>query len=249
MRVAIISTPRSGNTWLRRMLAMLCRGIEIAAHSPDELDWNNLPVGNCVLQLHWRKTLQLENLLLRNKFKVIVLQRHPLDVLISILQFAHQEPQTLRWLSGEGGGEENIYTKSPLSEAFLEYATGSRAQALLSVSVEWSRTPKAFLVRYEDLVSSTEKTLYDLAGKIGLPQSEIAEVIASNNIDALKLTSDNGHFWQGKVGLWRKVIPFHMAEIIAKKQQELFSEYGYEIMPNSKLTTDEAERNWITLCQ
>ena len=249
MRVAIISTPRSGNTWLRKMLAMLCGGEEIAMHSPTDLDWGNLPSKNCVLQLHWHKTLHIERLLIENGFQVVVLQRHPLDVLISILQFAHQEPQTIHWLNGEEGSEENIYGKSPVSNAFLEYAISPRARALLSVSIEWSAAPGAILVRYDDLVSDTEQTLYDLTAKLGMAQSKIAVAIASNDISVLRLTSDNGHFWQGKVGLWRKVIPSDTVEMIVKQRQEIFLKYGYETMPDSKLTADEAGRNWRALCR
>jgi len=249
MRIAIISTPRSGNTWLRKMLAALCEGDEIAIHSPNDLNWKNLPTGNCVLQLHWRKTPQVEQLLMENGFKIIVLLRHPLDVLISILQFAHQEPQTIHWLSGEGGDEKNIYGKSPASKAFLEYAISLRARSLLSISIEWREAPDAVLVRYHDLVSNTQKTLYDLTEKLGIPQLNIETVIANNNIDKLRLTSDNGHFWQGKTGLWHRVIPSYIVKTIAQNQEIIFSKYEFEYTQIKKLSTIEAERNWSALCQ
>lgn len=252
MRIAIISTPRSGNTWLRRMLAMLCSAEQIAVHSVEDLNWENFPSENCVLQLHWHRTKQFKCLMMENNFKIVVLQRHPLDVLLSILQFAHQEPQTVHWLNGVGGDEKNIYGESPVSEAFLEYATSPRARALLSVSIEWSGDPDAIVVRYENLVSDTEKTLYDLLAELGIcgiSQSNIAEVVDSNSIDKLRLTADNGHFWQGKVGLWQKVIPFHIAEKIAMEQQEIFLAYGYKSLPDTGLTTGEAERYWRALCR
>ena len=250
MRIAIISTPRSGNTWLRFMLSALYNAQQSAIHSPDDLDWDNLPSSNFVLQLHWHRTSRLKHLLIENNFKIVVLQRHPLDILLSILQFAHQEPQTIHWLNGEGGDEKVIYGKSPGSEAFLEYAIGQRARALLSISNEWCHEPEATIVRYEDLVNDTEKTLYELTNRLGAPQLKIFEVVNSNRIDKLRLTSDNGHFWQGKPGLWKKLIPSIIVEKIVREQNELFSELGYDFQPsNTRLMPNEAESRWESLCQ
>src|SRR5258707_11314411 len=52
LRLALISTPRSGNTWARALLANLYDLVEIPVHRPDEIDWENLPK-RCVIQLHW----------------------------------------------------------------------------------------------------------------------------------------------------------------------------------------------------
>lgn len=247
MRVAIISTPRSGNTWLRSMLAMLLDAEQIAVHSPDDLDWNNLPPENCVLQLHWRKTSAFKRILVENNFNIIVLQRHPLDVLLSILQFAPQEPQTMHWLNGEGGDEAIIYGQSPVSNAFLEYACSARARALLSVSAEWSLDPDVILVRYENLVGDTENTLRDTLFSLGVYRSNITDIVARNSIDILRRTSNNGHFWQGKVGMWKKHIPIEMAKIIAMNQSSVFSELEHDELAYGGVTTDTAKKYWEKL--
>lgn len=252
MRIAIISTPRSGNTWIRLMFMTLFKAEEIIVHSPDDIDWENLSAENYVVQLHWHRTEQLKSLLMENDFNVVVLKRHPLDVLLSILQFAHQEPQTVCWLDGEGGDEEIIYRESPVSEAFLKYATGPRARALLSVSSEWGGDPDSLVVRYEDLVSDTQGAFSTLLAKLGLSdisESTIAEIVESNSIDKLRATSANGHFWYGKSGLWQKVIPFHVAQKIALEQQEIFSAYGYRSLDDTGLTTEEAQKYWTKLCR
>jgi len=63
------------------------------------------------------------------------------------------------------------------------------------------------------------------------------------------LLSDNGHFWQGKVGLWKKVIPFHIVEKIVSGQKKIFSAYGYESIQNIGLGSDGAEGYWRLLCR
>ncbi len=248
MRIAIISTPRSGNTWLRYMLSDLYRAEQIAVHSPCELDWSNLPENNFILQLHWHNTPQLKQLLNENEIKVVVLQRHILDVLISILQFAHQEPQTSRWLNGEGGDEKNIYGKKPSSKEFLAYAVSNRAAALFKVSAEWSVEMGVICVKYEDLVKNTGRTLSKLTDSLGLPCENISEVVADNAIETLRGTSKNGHFWQGCPALWKELIPTEAVMEIAERHKNIFSTLGYDFPPsNTDLTVGMADEKWRAL--
>lgn len=44
-RVAILATPRSDNTWLRRLLALSFGLSYIAVHRPGDVDWDGLPRG------------------------------------------------------------------------------------------------------------------------------------------------------------------------------------------------------------
>ena len=105
---------RSGGVW------RWCAAVQIAVHTPDEVDWANLPADNLVLQLHWPPTTDFLRCLQDNEFGVVALVRHPLDVLLSILQFSPSEPLTARWLDGAGGSEAAIYGQSPNSLAFQE---------------------------------------------------------------------------------------------------------------------------------
>jgi hypothetical protein len=250
MRIAIISTPRSGNTWLRYMLSDLYNAEQIAVHTPDDITWDSLYDGNIVMQLHWHRTPQFVRLLSENNFRVMVLQRHPLDVLISILQFANRAPQTVHWLNGESGDEVLIRGKSPCSREFMDYALSQRAFALLSVSNEWKDYPGAIVIKYEDLVSDTEKALYKITRELAQPPRSIAEVIDSNRIEKLRVTTDNGHFWQGKPGLWKILIPSETVGKIAAGQKSLLSQLGYDFQANdTDLNADEAENFWKLLCQ
>src|SRR5947209_1180581 len=77
-RFAIFSSPRSANTWLRRLLVEFLALEERAIHVPRELDWSRVPE-RCVLQLHWPPVPELTRLLDEHDFRVCVLVRHPLD--------------------------------------------------------------------------------------------------------------------------------------------------------------------------
>ena len=150
-RIAILSTPRTGNTWLRRLLDGVYSMVHVVPDSPAEIEWQRLPP-RCVLQLHWDRDPALLEKLDQYAFRKITICRHPLDVLISILHFSSVHAGTGPWVGGRGGGEEAIANVLPRSPAFLDYAVGPRANVLLSASCQWAADPECLVVRYEAFV-------------------------------------------------------------------------------------------------
>lgn len=245
-RLFIVGTPRSGNTWLRYLLSELYDLKQFAVHTPDELDWDGLP-DNCVVQLHWHNSPNFRSRLNRYNFRAVVIARHPLDLLISILHFAPNEAATARWLAGECGDERSIYHRSPVSSEFISYAVSSRAGILLSISRAWWGEPGAILVRYEDLVQDPVDSLVKITERIGPVSRPVSEVVESLTLENLKRSSQNQHYWKGQPGLWKALLPLEFAITIAKTHEGSFSTFGYHFDPDPLLTADEAERRWINL--
>jgi hypothetical protein len=255
LRLAIISTPRSGNTWLRRLLATALGLDEQAALGPDEVPWDDLP-RRYILQIHWNRTRSFESLLQRGGFRVVALARHPLDVLVSLASYvsSHPAPRSI-WvehatLRGEGGDETPLLDASPSCPAFLNYATGPRARALFGISRQWWSKPEACAVRYEDLVADPVAGLSFLIGRLGAePAVRPEEAVAANSLTRLRaLHADNpNHFWQGRPGLWRRLLTAEVARRIAAAQPEPFEEFGYPCDPDESLTPARAHDHWQAL--
>lgn len=247
LRVAILSTPRSGNTWLRHLLGAVYAVPSIAVNIPTDVDWPGLPQ-ECVLQLHWHRYPAFLARLEQCRFRVLVLARHPLDVLISILHYSMHEP-TGRWLEGEDGNECTIFGAMPRSTAFLDYASGKRAAALLSVSREWWDIPACVQVYYETLVRDPQAEVGRLQDLLGVAaRKPIAEAVAETTLSKLRvLTTNQAHFWQGKPGLWRSLLTAAEANRIAGAHQTILAELGYACEPDADLTGSEADANWIRL--
>ncbi len=227
MRVAVVSSPRSGNMWLRRLLVTAYGLEERSAHTPDEVDWEELPE-QCALQLHWHRTPEFQEQLRSNGFAVAVLARHPLDVLLSILHFAPHEPATARWLDGEGGDESVLADADPAAPAFLAYALGPRAQALLSITPEWWDHADA-RVRYESLVEEPVAELAGICEALGVPPLvEPAEAVEAVSFARLREEAANQHFWQGRPGLWTELVPTAVALEIAAAYPEM-AKLGYGV--------------------
>jgi len=223
------------------------RNEELAAHTPEGFPWQELP-RRCVLQLHWEPDEPFTRLLREHGVRTITLARHPLDVLISILQYSQHDEDTAFWLRGEGGDETIIRGASPCSEAFLAYATSRRASKLLSVSVDWWQTRLSLNLRYEDLVHTPHKTLARLTRRLGrVSHGVLSRAIEACTMGRLRTPENAPHFWQGKPGLWKKLLTAEAARRIAAAQPRSFEQLCYRCDPDPGLTREQADANWDTL--
>lgn len=227
MKLLIVSTPRSGNTWLRYMLTSLYQLQPFAVHAPQDLDWTNLPQRS-IVQLHWHRTLEFKQLLQQHHIQPITIIRHPIAVLLSIWQFATHEPATAKWLQGEGGNEDSILNQPLNSRAFLDYACSDRAKALLSISTEWWKQAGTLNVSYENLVTNPEHTLIQLCKTIGSPQREIQKVLNDNTLEKLQKTTTNNHFWQGQANAWQEMLSFEFIQTIEHTHSNVLQQLGYQ---------------------
>ena len=242
MRIALISTPRSGNTWIRHLLADIFNLHQCAVHNPEDINWETLPV-NVIVQIHWRNSESFREDLIKNSFKVVTITRHPLDVLISILHFSQHSKNTKHWLGGYGGDESSLLGATPLSNSFLDYSVSKRAQALLEVTSDWKKIESTINVSYEAMVVDQVPTLMSLAALLGGNPVGYDQAIRKNSIVELRKNSNNFHFWQGKPNLWVDLLTSQEVSYIRDYQISLNdSEYNFE--SNKYLTSNVAITNW-----
>jgi Sulfotransferase domain len=243
MRIAVVSTPRAGNTWVRHLLGAAYQIPHLARHVMTDADWAALPP-EVVLQLHWRRTPDFAARLEQQGFRVVTVARHPLDVLISILHFCIYESESEQWLLGAGGTEAEIFGAMPRSRVFVEYATGPRASELLHVTTDWWGQPNTVGVRYEDLVGDTGRELQRIINAIGPARCEsLTQAVEASAMGRLRPTTTNNHFWQGRPGLWRHLLPAPEANEIAKG----LPKNDYTMDPDPALDALSADRNWVRL--
>ena len=242
LRIAIISSPRCGNTWVRVVLSDILKLEQLAVHNYSELE--SIP-DRAIVQLHWYREPRFQCFLRDYGFKTLVLSRHPLDVLVSILNFIRHEPLTARWLEGNAEIPPSLIGQPPTSREFLRYATSWGAENVLAISYQWWHDPQAVKVRYEDLVQRPREALLGLARVF-----DPAVCDESGAIDRFNLTFfrnlPNKHGWQGRPGLWRELIVYFDARSIYKRHKRVFDLMDYSVRPYL-LTRAGALRRWNEL--
>jgi hypothetical protein len=245
VRLLLSATPRSGNTWLRYMLADALDLAQIAVHRPTDLP-PELPE-RCIIQMHWRCSPETDAWVERLGLRPLTLTRHPLGVLVSILHFCVFEPDTCQWLDGAGGGETELRGHTTLSPEFLRYAQSTRAAQLLSVTSDWVRAGVPY-ARYEALVQSPESALLAVLQEIGAEAVKPLDgVVRRHELQALRQTSNNEHFWQGDPNLWKRLLTAEYANAIAETHRQIFADLHYSLEETSFPSAAEVESTWQSL--
>jgi hypothetical protein len=242
LRVAVISTPRCGNTWVRSVLGDILKLQQFAVHDYRELE--SIP-DRAIVQLHWYREPGFQRFLRDHGFKTIVLARHPLDVLVSILNFIRFEPLTARWLEGNAEIPPSLAGQPPTSEAFLRYATSWGAENLLSISYQWWHDPETLKLRYEQLVERPHERLLNVARQFDPAAEDENKAVERFSLSFFQ-GLPNKHGWQGRPGLWRELIAYSDARRIYRRHRRIFDVMDYSV-PFYWLSRTRALRRWSEL--
>jgi hypothetical protein len=258
-----VGTPRSGHTWLRKLLASIYSLEKFGIHKLEELDWENLPP-RMALQVHRHPTESFRALLRTHGFHVVSPARHPLDLLISMLNYIQYTPDPPRWTSASGKGECTLVRAAPLSEEFLQFACGEipdhlftstgpwwqTPTELLAITSQWWQTPGTICLRYEDLVNEPVATLAKICARISPDlKRSIEDVVTATTMDELRAAYGDYHFhfWQGRPGHWKALLTAQVVGRIAAAHPEMFQPLGYECAADLELTPAQADLNWYRL--
>jgi hypothetical protein len=242
MRIFLTCTPRTGNLWIRRVIAHALDLPQVASHNPADVGWDGLP-DRCLVAMHWHYSQEFHDFVRRRGFSILVTTRHPIDVLVSILRFAPLEPATARWLEGEGGDERSLVHATPASDEFAQYCLSRRAEVLLGVSQEWRHTADD-VVRYEDFlpdpVEATTRILNTLGAR---PVVDVRQAVDANAMDKLRPLAAS-HVWRGRAGEWKHVVTAPLAHQIAARHASVFRDFGYACDPDPALDAAAAREHW-----
>ena len=232
LRILIVSTGKTGNTWLKHLLANIYDLPIVAtgkAFDAGELESLGL---RWVAHQHYRARADLIDCGRRNNIVFVTTLRHPCDALVSKfhfvrnlghrLKFADVDRSPVMALDGDKIGEN---TASYVLDDF---------SATLDISLNWLRSGESLLIRYEDLKREPVAALQELTNAIcKVPLYRIGGAIEACTIDQMRKMKgmEPRFFRQGQVGGWRTELPQEIIDIFrhTPPYPSQFKELGYSL--------------------
>lgn len=232
LRILILSTPKTGNTWLRHLLAGIYRLPQYYVPPPIDSAKLDNAGERWVTHYHICPNEELLSWIRRNRPVVITTIRHPGDVLISLYHHVHDfRSRTLdhdflrRMLAG--GFEHHGLTTHAADQPF---------SADLDCSLEWMACEGTHTVRYEDLRADPVATLRELTGRIHpAPLERIEAALEMCDIDVMRRMAGkfSGFFRQGRIGDWRELLPPDIIQVFQSQPPyaSQMARLGYSMDP------------------
>ena len=243
MKIALLGSPRCGNNWVRRVMSDVLGYPHFAAHSVEEFP-KELPT-DCILNVHALNEPPDDAFFERHSCKIIVLARHPLDIFVSVLQFARNESAVHKWLEGSCRIPRGASSLCPDDDSFVDWMTGAGARRLLTVSLSWWEDAQSTMrLRYEDLVARPHESFDSIFDCLG------AKCITGLDAALEKYTiayfaEFKNHGWLGRPGIYRKFITSPNCERVFAAQAEYFRTVGYSVRSEDGLSHERAREQYF----
>ncbi len=232
LRILILSTPKTGSTWLRHLLAGVYRLPQFLAPPPLNRAVLDQAGRRWVTHYHIRPNQDLLSWIRENRAVVITTIRHPGDVLVSLYHHVHEfrsetlDHDFLRRMLSTGFERRNITT----------YAGEQPFSADLDCSLEWMACEGVHTVRYEDLRADPVATLRALTSRIDpAPLERIEAAVEMCDIDVMRRLAGqfSGFFRRGRIEDWRGQLPPDVVEVLRTGQPYAaqVSRLGYSVDP------------------
>lgn len=230
LRIAILSTPKTGNTWLRWLLhyAFDLPIIDL----PDVWDASSPPAvpARFVTHQHLMPCEDLLRWLTENKVVVLTTIRHPADAFLSWLHYAQWHDIGDRDIRTALRGEYGRPGKNTLR--YLQYGFPQ----VYALSRSWSRLG-AHVVRYEDMLSDPVAQLHRLKSTLGVTGDESAfrtAAFLSKPDNLVRLGGvDQRHLRSCTSRRWVKELPPTMVQLMQclDPYRAMAADLGYDWNP------------------
>jgi hypothetical protein len=227
LRVAIFSTPKTGNAWLR---SLLCKGYGLPdVHlRPDRSLRSFSDLGpSWVSHQHFFPSVELVGTLIREGITVLSTIRHPGDTLVSLFHFIQSSPTP-----PESPGSDLLLKDKGAIGAHTEEYARIHFPAVYSHSLVWAEIG-AHVVRYEDLYADPFGQLRELAALLGpAPEENLRRAVLLCRPDIFRASRelDPRHIRAAKPQQWKSELPASIVEHLRSAEPivEMSRRFGYD---------------------
>jgi hypothetical protein len=212
LKIMIVSTQKTGNTWLRLMLAAIYDLPTVELPYSFDVDIANGFGERWILQQHLSPEPDLLEWAERNNVIFITTIRHPGDVLISLYHYVRSFSDRINFYELAVLNEDDGSFGAPVREILR-----TRFKDILAVSTDWMATGKTHIVRYEPLYVDPVSVLMELTNAIApVSRDQIERAIERTDMPVMRalIPHQRAFFRKGGSGGWREVLPDDIVEIL-----------------------------------
>ena len=242
LKIVVVSTPKTGNTWVRYLLAKIYRlPMRDLPADVSGFDWS-APGPRWIGQQHFFPAPAILESAATAGVVFVTTIRHPADVLVSLYHHVRRTGECSDRPSQPGFMQTD---ERGLATAAVAYVQHGFFQ-MLHLSITWLRTGVAHLVRYEELCARPVETLTKLCAQIE-PTDSAAILWAACESEIGELRRANpeaaNFFRRGGAGGWRQELSEEIKTILITQPPypEQFRELGYSM---DTLTEENQSRVW-----
>ncbi len=244
----IVSYPRSGNTWTRFLVANLI-------HPGQAITFANIEplIPDCEAQSsRYMKRVPRPRIIKSHEYfdpryrKVIYIVRDPRDVALSYYDFAR------KYRHIEDGHPLTSYVSDFVAGRLSSADWGTWGENVASWVYTRNGRPGFLLLRYEDMLSDTERELTKVANFLGIEPTDerLATAVERSSAERMRnLEAAQGEQWistknkrndirfvrTATSGLWKNKLPASSIAEIESAWGSLMKSLGYELTPGNSI--------------
>ena len=254
-RILIAATEKTGNTWLKYLLAHVYE-LPTPYISQDFSEAEADALGNrWVTHQHFLPERPLLDWAAKTQAHLVTMIRHPADILVSLYHYCCNYPDhykedpgiSLALAADAPARQETAGLAHHVVDGQLLRILQERIMCDINISISWMRTGHSNVVRYEDLRVEPQRTLITLTESIAPASSDrIEKAIEACDIKVLRdnYATDSRFFRRALIGEWRSVLPVHVLRRFAEEEpfRSQLSFLGYEVEVDQKRANTQEER-------
>ena len=216
MKIIVVGTPKTGNTWVKHLLADLYN-LPIVTLKP-EFDTEEAAAAGAswISHQHYLPKQALLSWAKTNGVIFISAIRHPADVLISLwfhIQKRKGKNAEVKQAASILGQTDDIGSETTLN--FVE----NDFHVYLNLSIAWLQVPGAITLRYEDLWTQPIETLARLTDAIeprSLESLKLSLCACELGLMQQLLDPEKKLIRQGGTGAWQQILPVKIKAALAQ---------------------------------
>jgi hypothetical protein len=245
LKILIVSTPKTGNTWLEYLLAAVYDLPIVELSWPLDHDTSKKLGPRWIAHQHCFCTSDLLNWSEGSDIVLLTTVRHPGDVLISLYHHVHRSAGQHDADLGPGTALM-LADDSKIGEHTLSFVRDF-FYILLNISVTWLYSEKSQIIRYEDMWRDPVSTLAGLTDQIvSVPLNTIERAVEQCDIQLLRrIANSNASFFRrGSIGSWPRELPQAIVELFHCQDPypAQFTALGYNLEPDDPLIAAPASQ-------